>query len=112
MTTDKSSGKSLSTYIMSKEGNFDGSNPRAEYHHTYSERAEHVVKKDVAETNISTYAPAHSIYYSDDESKVSGEDNTVSNTANGDDILNDLSDHTKPMNTMSDLSVCDKRMLP
>ena len=107
MTTDNPSEKSLATYIVSKEGSNNGSNPRVEYHHAYSERAEHVVKKDVTETNASTYAPAHPIYHSDDESKVSepGEDNTVSNRVNDGDTLNDLSDHAKPMNTMS---VCDK----
>ena len=69
-----------------------------------------MLKKDVAEANASTYVPAHSIYYSDDESNVSepGGDNTVSNTVNGGDTLNDLSNHAKPMNTISDLTVCDK----
>ena len=88
MTTDNPSTESLATYN-------DGSNPREGYHHTYTEKAEHMVKKNAAET--STCVLAHSFWVESNASEP-GRDSTVNTTTNSDDIVNSLSCHAEPMN--------------
>ena len=74
MTTDNPSEKPLASNTVSIEESNDGSNPRVEYHHTYTGKAEHVLRKDVAEENARTYVPTYSIYPSDDKITVQSQE--------------------------------------
>ena len=111
MITDNPSKKPLASNTKNIEESNDDSNPRVEYRHTYTEEAEYVPKKDVAEENARTYVPTYSIYPSDDKNNGSepGVDTIVSTKVNAGDTLDDLSDYAKPMNTeKSDLKAYDK----
>ena len=93
MTTDNPSEKPLASNTVNIEESNDDSNLRVESHHTYTEKAEHVLKKDVAEGNARTYVPTYSIYHSDDKNNGSepGVDTIVNTKVNAGDTLVSLS---------------------